>query len=78
MSEYKSFFEMMGMRFLRGFIGGLIGSMTMLSAGASGLSIEQVLSNPRAWIFSAISGAITGGIIAVDKWIRSDGTDYQS
>ncbi len=75
--EYKSFFEMMSMRFCRGFLAGVMGSMTMLlSAGAS--SLEDMVSNPRVWLFTIISGAMTGGLMAVDKWIRSDGTDYKS
>ncbi len=72
--EYKSFFQMMSMRFIRGFIAGGFGSMAMLMSSGQ----VDILTNYKAWIFSFISGAVTGAVMAVDKWLRSDGTDYIS
>lgn len=76
--EYESFLEMISARFIRGFIAGFIGSMAMLMSSASSLTADQVITNYKAWIFAAIAGGISGGALAVDKWIRSDGTDYVS
>ncbi len=74
--EYKSFWQMLSMRFLRGLISGTMGAIIMLTK-ASELSTMDVLKNYKAWIFSIICGAIVGGCLAVDKWIRNDGTDYK-
>lgn len=70
--EYKSFFSMLGMRFARGFVAGVIGSLTML-VGAS--PVENLLSNPKAWVFALISGGISGACLAVDKALRADKTN---
>lgn len=74
MQEYKSFFGMMGMRFLRGFVAGAVGSVTMLTAGSPDMT---VLANPKLWLFAVISGGISGACLAIDKWIRSDGSNYK-
>ncbi len=71
--EYTSFFAMVGMRFLRGFIAGFIGSMALFVQ-----SNPNYLTDYKAWIASAISAGITGAALSVDKALRADGTDYQS
>lgn len=75
--QYSSWFAMVGMRFARGFVAGALGSMTMLLT-ASPLSLEALLSNYKAWLFSIISGGITGALLSADKALRADGTDYKS
>lgn len=72
-TEYKSFFSMIGMRFARGFIAGFVTSLSMLTTS---LDISTLLSNPRAYVYMIMSGAISGAVLAVDKYLRSDGTEY--
>lgn len=77
MQEYKSFWTMLGMRFLRGFVAGFMASMAMLTQ-ASTMPIQDLLTNYKAWVFASISAGVTGACLAIDKWLRSDGSDYKS
>lgn len=58
------------LRFLRGAISGAVASMTTLQvAGAH--SFADVTSFVHSLGVAGIMGAITGGLLAVDKYIRS-------
>lgn len=59
------------LRFFRGAISGAVASMTALQvAGAH--SFAEVGSFIHSLGIAGIMGAITGGLLALDKYIRSD------
>lgn len=65
--EYKSFLSIIGMRFLRGLVAGFVSSMAMLTTS---LDVQVVFTNPKAYIYALLTGAISGGCLAVDKYLR--------
>lgn len=59
------------LRFLRGAISGAVSSMAVLQvAGAH--SFADVATFAHSLGVAGLMGAITGGILALDKYIRSD------
>ena len=64
-----------GMRFIRGFYSGAIGSMIIVLAGsASGVAPVASWVELSNWInvlgLAGVSGGIIGGLMALDKAIR--------
>lgn len=58
-----------GLRFLRGFIAGAVAQMAMITVYATNLAeLETALVSLA---FAAITGGITGAILAADKYLRS-------
>lgn len=70
MQEYKTFFKMIAMRFIRGFVAGSFGSLVIL-VKASSVPEMDLLTNYKLYILSFIGGGIVGGCLAVDKWVRA-------
>lgn len=58
-----------GMRFVRGFIAGAVGSMVVINMSVSSFSDLQMFG--ASLVIAAIAGGVTGGLLAVDKMMRS-------
>lgn len=70
MNENFSLGKILWLRFLRGAISGAVSSMVVLQvAGAH--SFADVSAFVYALGVAGLMGAITGGLLAVDKYIRS-------
>jgi len=68
--EYKSFFSMLGMRFIRGFVSGAVSSMVMVNmVGVN--TFEDMKIFFMSLCYSMIIGGISGAILAMDKGIRA-------
>ena len=57
-------------RFLRGFIAGAVGSMIMINVGGAN-TFADIQIFLTALLYAAITGGITGGLMTLDKYIRS-------
>lgn len=70
MEQTFSLAKSVGVRFVRGFLAGAVS--TMVTVGAINV---QSLHDLASWLgvlgLSAIVGGITGGILAVDKFMRA-------
>lgn len=75
--EYTSFGKMVGLRFLRGFVTGAVSSMIMINISSVN-TFADIKVFLVALAYSGLVGGITGGLLALDKAIRANGTDYES
>jgi len=67
-------FKIIFARFLRGFVAGAVGAVALLSPAAI-----QDFKNLTSWLtlllIAVIQGGITGGILALDKYLRTTPID---
>jgi hypothetical protein len=70
MEEYN-LANALALRFVRGFAAGMVGSFAALSP-----VVFNSWADVHTWLitagFAALSGGLTGGILALDKYLRSN------
>lgn len=59
----------LALRFLRGFIAGAVGSMVAIPVVAK--SFPELVNSLTALVFIGLAGGITGGLLALDKYVRT-------
>lgn len=62
--------KMVAMRFARGFVAGACGSMVVMT-GQGIMTWSDLSSWISALTIAGITGGVTGGLMALDKYLRS-------
>lgn len=74
---YTSYVSLVGMRFVRGFITGAIGAIVAI-LGTGNVPTADIVSWCKLIGISLFTGGITGGLLAVDKYIRATPDEVES
>jgi hypothetical protein len=69
--EYVDFASMIAWRFARGFVAGGIASLAALAQATPVHSLEALLASAKTWGITALGAAVAGGLMAIDKAMRS-------
>lgn len=71
-TNYKEYFQMLFFRFLRGFVASAISSMAIIVTTYVAQNDMGLFPFFQALGVSALFGGISGGILALDKALRTD------